>query len=127
MKFSDAVKLMENGRKVTKKSWYNNMYIWKNDIGGISRSTGPDAPIFNGDTFGDDWIEYKNKVNIKDIREGELFEFSGETYRRVPDYMIEYSPIIPNNFTVAAARHKHKGYTNGEITVFTPDCLVYKL
>lgn len=80
-----------------------------------------------GTCFSYNWEIYNEQILVKDIKEGELFTYDGHMYRRVPDYMMEYSTTIVKDFTIVAARHNQSGYTNGEITVFTPTCLVHKL
>lgn len=125
MKFAEAMKMLEEGKKVRITSWPKTKFISLDKDNEIRDENNKCINI--GTCFSYQWELYREQIQVKDIKEGELFEYGERMYRRAPSYMMEYAPVISNGFTIVAARHNQDGYVNGTLTVFMPNCLVYKL
>lgn len=118
MKFSDAVRHYEQGKSIRLKTWPPG-----------SKMT-PDVP--NGyldfeKVVKEEWELYTEpEVKLSEIKDGELFEYADNQYRKVPSYLQEYSHCT-DIYPIMAIRHKHKEYKRGGLVSFTSDCLVKKV
>lgn len=125
MKFAEAMRNLEEGKKVRIKSWSERHYVSLNTHKEIIDEYGKVVGLGSCLTY--EWELYNDVVKLCNIPIGRLFKYSGDTYRRLDSYMLEYAPTKLAGFTIPVARHNQTGYKHGEITVFTPDCLVEKV
>lgn len=120
MKFSEAMRHYEQGKAVRLKGW------------------SPSLRMVPGESFGyldivvvvkQEWELYKApEFRLSMIKEGELFEFAGMKYRRLPSYMMEYAPVqLPGWDIVAIRQQAVNEYPAGSVAVFTSDCQVKKV
>lgn len=127
MKFSEAMAAMEQGKKVRLDTWYKDDYIFLKD-GYIYHQGNKIYNIPSNIPMHSSWSIYEPKVNAGDIQEGEIFEFCGMKYRRVPSYMKEYAPVQMPGWDIVVVRQQPDGmYPAGSVTVFTDDCKVKKV
>lgn len=117
MKFSEAMKHYEQGKSIRVKDWPPGSKMTPGEDDGVHLNVG---------TFLMEWELCKEpKVSLSKIQDGELFEYGGTKYRKMPKYALEYAVHVPE-YTIAAIGHCY-GEQRGKVFCFTPDCLVRKV
>jgi len=121
MKFSEALKHYEQGKAIRLASWLPGTKLDPNTKHSSQK-------LLDVDTFNSDWELYEHpKVRVSELKEGELFDYMGNQYRKVPSYLAEYSEYGGNVYTIIAMRHKHSEFRTGELVGFSEDCLVKRV
>lgn len=121
MKFAEAMKNLEEGKKVRLKSWPKEKYISLRDN---EVNDEYNKPVSLGSCFNYEWELYTDKVYISTLKEGDYFEYYNLRYRIIPKWMLEHVVLKPEGFTIPAIRCYEDKYI---LTCFTPCCIVIKL
>lgn len=96
MKFSDAMKLVEDGRKVRPVKWPKGQYIYKDSVGLVnSNNNGNDYFLYATDEF----EEYIEEVKLSSLKVGDKWKYKGGSLKFLilPNEMGNYSNFQRSN------------------------------
>lgn len=90
MKFSEAVKLLEDGKKIRQKSWLRTSYVYLKD-GYVCNNSGKLIDLETR-SCSEEWEEYIEKVIVSSLKVGDKFRHgTDEVFLILPDEMKKYT------------------------------------